>query len=531
MDQHADRGEPAQVNPREAGPRPFAHVNAANAGLYRRIMAAFGAAKRRFTVHLRPEDVHDHLRASGGAAPDLDTIADALGRLQDWGNLSADPDTSRVRTVEEFHRARFLYQMTREGEAVEEALATYDAALGRRGSLQAAALDDIVIGLRSLLEHAADADPDPAKVYLALDQLTSRFNDLADNAQAFMSSLQRTIDLHDAEVDAFLAYKDQLIEYLERFIKDLVSTGAEISRLVLRLQDRGVDRLLDIAARRISADAAPGADDAKELEFGRQRLVWAERWAGFRGWFLSESGHPSQASLLRTQARAAVPRLLTVVATLNDRRAGRSDRSADFRALALWFAQAPDESSMHRLWRTAFGLHSSRHLTVAAATLDARDETPVSPNTSWTDAPSILISPRLRQTGQYERRGRPNAVIDRSERKRFLAEHAAAEAAETAAARTALAAKAGTPIRLSDLGVLEAREFGLFLRLLGDALATKAPGVRSVHTTTSDGTMAISLHQLDDARVAEIPADSGVFRGPDHLLHITDLVESRAEAV
>ena len=43
--------------------------------------------------------------------------------------------------------------------------------------------------------------------------------------------------------------------------------------------------------------------------------------------------------------------------------------------------------------------------------------------------------------------------------------------------------------------------------------------------------MAISLHQLDDDHVAEIPADSGLFRGPDHLLHITDLVESRAEAV
>ncbi|WP_309500716.1 DUF2397 family protein [Streptomyces shenzhenensis] len=51
--------------------------------------------------------------------------------------------------------------------------------------------------------------PDPAKTYVALSVLMARFTDLADNARAFMGSLQRTIDLHDIEVEAFLAYKDR----------------------------------------------------------------------------------------------------------------------------------------------------------------------------------------------------------------------------------------------------------------------------------------------------------------------------------
>ncbi|MFH5207406.1 TIGR02677 family protein [Antrihabitans sp. NCIMB 15449] len=538
MNEYAAPGVPeaeaeAEALPTEAsGPKPFAHVNAVNAGQYRRIMSAFVVAKRRFTVHLRPEDVRDYLVDSGATAPDLETVVDALGRLQAWGNLRSDPDTSRVSTIEEFHRARYLFQLTREGEAAEDALAAYEEALGRRGALQAAALGDIVVQLRALVELAAVPDPDAARVHLSLDQLTSRFTDLADNAQAFMSSLQRTIDLRDAEVDAFLAYKDRLIEYLERFIKDLVATGAEIAGLVIALQELGVERLLDIAASRVSADAAPGEDaDGPNREFVRQRLLWADRWVGFRGWFLSEPGRASQASLLRTQARAAVPRLLAVVSTLNDRRAGRSDRSADFRTLALWFAQAPDDASLHRLWRSAFGLHSSRHLTIDAETLDARQTSPVRPTTSWTAAPPITISPRLRETGHYERRGKPNNVIDRSERKRFLAERAAVEAAQTAAARETLAAKVGASCRLSDLGALEPQEFGLFLRLLGDALSAKTPGKGTVETTTSDGSLAVSLHQLDGDQIAEIYTDAGVFRGPDQLLRITDLSVSRSEAV
>jgi hypothetical protein len=42
-------------------PRPFEHVHAPKAALYRRVMYAFVDAKRRFLVHLRPEDVADSL--------------------------------------------------------------------------------------------------------------------------------------------------------------------------------------------------------------------------------------------------------------------------------------------------------------------------------------------------------------------------------------------------------------------------------------------------------------------------------------
>ena len=60
-------------------------------------------------------------------------VNEALRSLQIWGNLRADPDTSRVTTVEDFYRARYLYQLSREGEAAERALALYEAELARRG--------------------------------------------------------------------------------------------------------------------------------------------------------------------------------------------------------------------------------------------------------------------------------------------------------------------------------------------------------------------------------------------------------------
>jgi uncharacterized protein (TIGR02677 family) len=509
-------------------------------------MRAFLSAKRRFVVHLRGEDLKEALAqdASVGHVSE-EALAEALGRLVEWGNLRADSDTSRVTTVEDFHRARFLYQLTHAGEAAERALGVYEEQLGKRGSLQAVALADIATQLRALRELAGEADPDPARLGLLLRGLVDRSEDLANNAQAFMGSLRRTIELHDADVDAFRAYKDQLVNYLERFIKDLVTVGAEISGLLLGFEDAEVTRLLGIVARRDAEDAAPGAtagrdsadwsgdkygprdgdfageSDPREVAYRAGMTMWRERWQGLRQWFVSEPGHPSQAKLLRSRARQAIPDLLAVVAALNERRSGRSDRTADFCALALWFAEAPDDGALHRLWRGAFGLYGSRHLVLDGDTRTAREEQPVPPSTSWRDAPPLHISPRLRRTGSYERRGRANRIADREEGRRLLARLAAEQSEQTAAARARLAT--GRPTRLGELGELDPDAFGLFLSLLGDALAARRPDRREVATTTVDGTLGVRLVALADAPAVEIRTPAGIFRGPDHVIEIADI--------
>ena len=538
----------AAMEPQASHFKPFAHLAAPNAGLYRRVMLAFVAAKRRFVVHLRAEDVdaelaNDHagslaeppIAADLSGPVDQEALVDALSKLVEWGNLRSDPDTSRVTSVEDFHRARFLYQLTHAGEAAERSLMVFDEQLGRRGALQAVALADIATSLRALRELTREAEADPSRAGLLLRDLVARCTELADNAQAFMGSLQRTIDLYDVEIDAFRAYKDRLIDYLERFIKDLVGVGGEIAGLLGELDPPDVEAILTMVARREAEDAAPGAPgpagdepDPREVAFVAELAAWRERWQGLRQWFVSQPDHPSQAMLLRARARKAIPDLLAVVAMINERRAGRSDRTADFRELAVWFAEAPGEASMHRLWRVAFGLHGSRHLTLDPDTAEARLRDPVSAATPWSVAPSLLISPRLRRTGSYERRGRPNRVINRADGRRLLAERAAAEAEQTAAARARLAI--GRPIRLGQLGELEPDAFRLFLSLLGEALSARRPGDREVCATTADGSLMVRMIPITNPPLVEVRTTAGVFRGPDQVIEIVDLTDAAPAA-
>ncbi len=503
--------------------KAFAYLNAEKACLYRAVMRVFTDAKARFALHLRPQEIVEALVATDEAVSldeasrlDPENIEAALNQLCEWGNLASHADTTDVATVEEFYRPRHLFQITRSGEAAEQALAVYRRALRESGELQAAALSDIRALLGELVQSAALGEPDEAKVHRTLSLLRTRFGELTSKAQTFIGSLQRTIDLHEKDVQAFLSYKETLIEYLERFIGELVLATADIAETLQKLDTSRMDNLLRIAAHRDLTDAVAPTDE----DHAAAIATWHTRWDGLRRWFINAPDRPSQAEILRARARSAIPALLSAVAGINERRINRSDRSADLRTLARWFAATDSDTEAHRLWRAAFGLTPARHLRIDQRTLDERDANPVSAQESWLTSPPLCITPRLRKSGRYTRRGRPNHVIDCTEEKARLAQAAAAEAAQTEAARRRLAT--GRRMQLSEIGELDPAAFDLFLDLLGEALTARGHRNKQIETTSSDGAICIELTPTGNGRCAIIKTSIGYFRGPDHFVVIQD---------
>jgi uncharacterized protein (TIGR02677 family) len=110
-------------------------------------------------------------------------------------------------------------------------------------------------------------------------------------------------------------------------------------------------------------------------------------------------------------------------------------------------------------------------------------------------------------------------VRDRAAERRLLERELAEEAGQVEAARLALAT--GRPTRLSELGTLDPHAFGLFLSLLGEALAEQAGPDTAVERQTGDGLLRIRLEPLEADSRAEIHTPKGIFAGRDHLLTIT----------
>lgn len=507
---------PTSMDPAEL----FRHVSAEKAAFYRRIMDVFAAAKRQYRLQLRPDEVLAEA-SWAGAPPRIEEVNAALTQLAEWGNLQSQPDTARVSTLSDFYRAKFLYRLSLGGEAVEAALAVFFQTLQHRAELQTVALEDIASRLQAL-QSLIDADtagdgPDTAKVHEILRDLVRVFESLADNAQAFMAGVARSIELQQAEAGSLVGYKRRLIDYLERFMGDLVRRSDAIARLAQALSPR-IDPVLLRVAEREARDAAPGGEQDLADEKFRRWQAWRERWKGLRGWFLQTGQEPPQAELLRARVRAAIPQLLAAIAAINERRSGRSDRSADFRILAGWFAACADETEAHRLARAAFALNPARHFSLNP---QVDDNLPAS--TRWADAPPLQINPRLREYGEAAPRGPLAKVRDRSEERQRMAGELAEESRQVDAARRRLAT--GRVTRLSELGELDTHAFGLFLNLLGEALAEQPGPDAAVERQTGDGLLRIRLEPLDDGSLAHIVTPAGVFAGRDHRLTITPTME------
>lgn len=498
----------------------FRHVSADKAAFYRCIMDVFAAAKRQYRLQLRPDEVLAEA-AWSDTAPRLEDVTTALTQLAAWGNLESQPDTARVSSLSDFYRARFLYRLSQGGEAVESALAIFARTLKRRAELQTVALEDIANRLRALEVLCNQAEPDAAKVHENLRDLVRVFEGLTDNAQAFMAGVARSIELQQAEARAIAAYKTRLIDYLERFMSDLVRRSDTIARLILALSPR-IDSMLWLVAEREARDAAPG-DAQHDAGDSRSRSwqAWRERWKGLRGWFLSNGHEPPQAELLRARARSAIPQLLNAIAALNERRSGRSDRSADFRTLAYWFDACADDSATHRLARAAFALNPARHFSLNPAA-----DAALPASTRWADAPPLQIHPRLREYGEAAPRGPLPRVVDRTRARTLLAAQLAEESRQVDAARERLAT--GAPIRLSDLGTLDVHAFDLFLNLLGEALTDQPHPDAAVERMTGDGLLNIHLQPLAADSRAVIETPRGVFAGRDHVITIS-LVEETVQ--
>ena len=487
----------------------FRHVSADKAAHYRAIMTVFADAERQFRLHLRPDEVLALTRWPNGEVPTIEAVQQMLGALQEWGNLVAQPDTARVSSIEDFYRARFLYRLSHGGEAVERAMERFQEALARRGELQSVALEDILGRLQTLAQLAADTEADAAKIHEALRDLVQRFADLADNAQAFMAGLSRSVDLQRAEIAEVLRYKDRLLGYLERFIGDLVSRSGRIAQLLQDLQPHA-ETLIAAAAQREARDAAPDDPLAEAEACALKLTAWRERWQGVSRWFVGDDRNPAQSELLRARARAAIPALLAVIGTVNERRAGKSDRSADYRVLARWFAECADQAAAQRLHRAAFALNPARHLA-----LKVEAEVPAS--TSWARAGAVAIAPRLRERGTLAVRGPAAKVQDRSRERQLLAARLTEEREQAEAARARLAT--GQPRPLSELGWLQRPEFRLLLGVIGEALAAQPGPEAEVQRLTTDGSLRITLKPLPGT--ASIETDDGMLSGRDHLLTIS----------
>src|SRR5438034_3636887 len=122
------------------------------------------------------------------------------------------------------------------------------------------------------------------------------------------------MELQGLNVESFLAYKQRLIDYLERFLSHLVLAAHEIAMTIQSIDPERIAPLLRRAAERELVDRLMATDEDRAAV----QQAWHQRWQGLCAWFVGSERRPSQAEELRCAARAAIPSLVAAVTGINE---------------------------------------------------------------------------------------------------------------------------------------------------------------------------------------------------------------------
>jgi len=417
-----------------------------SAPIYAAILSVLVAAKERYQVEVRTE----HLAAElSGAGHDVSHLAQQLVQLEDWGAVTWTQDTNRVARLEEFRRRRELWHLTPAGQAAHDAVIRVLGAAEQSGSLQRALFRDIRENLEELT--AAVDEGDATATYLRLRDLDGALRDLAANARDFHATMGELRREHEVAPERFLAYKHLLIDYLQQFLDEVIRHRLTIASLILDVERRGVDRVVQLAAE---------GDDSAGLFVDVVALAarWHERWEGLVAWFRPGLGRPSGVEELAGATTSAIRDLMALLRRLTESATRPITRASELRHLARWFLRC-DAEEAHRLFDASFGLAQPIHL--GAAVVDPDID---SGGASWWEADPVEVPVTLRRYGKRAAPPPPRPADDFSGVKEGLA----AEHGRYRAAR--LEAASGLGARPVEDRRLPRGEFTLLLELLDRGL-------------------------------------------------------------
>jgi uncharacterized protein (TIGR02677 family) len=391
----------------------------------------------------------------------LDTVVNRLNQLVTWGNLLPSSHTVRVRSIEEYQRARSRYQMSPLGERVQrqadELLASADAA--REISRELLGLVTAELGaIADMVERPGDVDPARAREFVAT--VFVQFWEFRDSVRDFYTYLGQVLARYDLDGKEYSGFKDLLLDYVESITEEVVLLSPRIARHLERIWPH-LDRLLT----RLGRGGLAGA--AGELGIVMQRSRGHENadWLALRAWFEDTDGRRSEVNQLRDATLRALQSLLANAKRMIRSSGQGASRRRELLRLASWLAAA-DQGAADDLYTSAFALYGARHLGIAAD-----PESVVAATESWWTASTVPVPLSLRERGERAPRGRPTGLADRSAQQRaLLAEAANVQHARADAAAELLSAGASlAEVRLS------APAIQLLLELMARALGTGDP--------------------------------------------------------
>lgn len=423
---------------------------------YRAILRFFYTQHERLREFLFPEEVHAHLKEYPFFIDyELDELHNDLSSLVKWGNLRAQQESGKVKTVEEFKKRRFRYQITPYTVEFERMLIQFEQdseTFG--GSLEKTQFERLHQALEKI-KGSKEESPEECAQYW--DDLLTYFKKITQNTSDYFAYLRSEDASEQMKSEAFLLYKDQFTLYLREFIIALQRTASSIQDAMISLSREEMRVFFNKVSKHQEKvfrfeKLILDADPVIELE---------ETWFNVKAWFLGDKNGESQYENVLQQTNDAIRRITRIVQRLGERSQHHRSRKADYLHLANWFLSLPSLEEAHKLSSVVFGVAHTKHI--------YSDQIPTDDiyTDVWEEA--AMSHERVPKIREYREKTRATALEDHSELKeRARREHLEQRLREREVIN---GYRTGREIVLEDLPVVDPFVRKVFLSWVGRAMA------------------------------------------------------------
>ena len=289
---------------------------------------------------------------------------------------------------------------------------------------------------------------------------------------------------------AFLLFKDRLVEYLRNFVRSLQLNVGTIEEI---LEGLGEDQVETVLEKAVEYDLSIPRMDMEEVN-REQRLDLAQgRFASIRAWFVGKGGGDNEAGKLFDATNDIIRRITRYAARISEQNTLGINRREEYRKLAKTFLQCRDLAEAHCLGASVFGLEQPRHIRG-----EERRETD-SMNSSVYEEPATEVVLRNRsRTGREKEHRSP--VQDTSAQRAIVLREALEKQAREQKKLAAL--EQDGRIDFTRLPVVEPRVREILLQWISRALENKertarTEGGRNYHLELRPGQPPCVLHCED----------------------------------
>jgi uncharacterized protein (TIGR02677 family) len=338
--------------------KPIKEVNylrVDNVARYRIIMRYFFNEYEKINYWLNKEDVYSMMiQIKEFENYTKDQCVQDLQSLVDWGNLIADQDNKKVKTIEDFKNRQFRYQLSEYSVEIERMTIKLEHLEVEGSSLEPTLLERIY---KTLKELEIIKKKQENEIHGWFNYLMTDFIRLNQNYQDYIKTLNSAKAEELMKTEAFLLYKDKLISYLRTFVKTMQETGTLIT---LQLQSISKEDMEDIFLKATEYELSiPRLD----IQLNEEEVLknYKDKWTSLYKWFVGENDYNEMDRLndITNEIIRKITRYAQQIVEMNNR---GSNRKEQYHHIAEIFLKCKDINEAHCLSAYVFGVSDCLHL-------------------------------------------------------------------------------------------------------------------------------------------------------------------------